>query len=81
MPEKFKIPELQAMIGPYSVRWWQFHCEGDVTVVNWSDMDWVRIVMDASFIPVNGDKFTTCYGQKGAVAMMDDETNSVTSAL
>ena len=39
MPEKFKIPELQAMIGPYSVRWWQFHCEGDVTVVNWSDMD------------------------------------------
>ena len=76
-----KIPELGCTIEPYSRPWWQCHFPGIVSGITRINMDSVKVTLDVTCYPVNGDKITTSHGQKGVVTIFRDEDMPVVNSM
>jgi RNA polymerase Rpb2, domain 6 len=66
------IPLLGDVVEPFSTVWWQNHFDGKVVHRAAGPHGTVRLSIQCSCHPVNGDKFTTLHGQKGVVTIFDD---------
>lgn len=66
------IPDIDEVIKPFSVKWWQNHFEGVVESKGPGPMGLVKVVLRSECLPVDGDKFTTLHGQKGVVTILED---------
>eukprot|EP00978_Attheya_sp_CCMP212_P010556 scaffold25642_cov73-Attheya_sp.AAC.3 len=76
-----KIPELGCTIEPYSTPWWQCHFPGIVSDITRIDMDSIKVILDVTCYPVNGDKFTTLHGQKGVATIFKNEDMPVVNGM
>lgn len=66
------IPKVGDMIDPFGKRWWQNMDSGKVVSVECTTRGSFRVIVLRLGAPVNGDKFTTFYGQKGVVTILHD---------
>ena len=72
-PHKYNIPQVDDVIMPFSVAWWQNHFIGTVIKIQPGPNTTVKITIESKCTPVNGDKFTTWHGQKGVITILEDE--------
>jgi hypothetical protein len=71
-PVKDKTPLMGSEVIPHCVCWWQNHFGIMVSQINTIPSGGLRIIALHECSPVNGDKFTTLHGQKGAMTVLDD---------
>ena len=72
-PSRFEIPKLNEEVAPFSTAWWQNHFKGVIVQKEPGPDATIKLTVESTCLPVDGDKFTTLHGQKGVVTILDDD--------